>query len=133
TWFRLLGGLFLCYLGTRAFRAKPARESPAEFEHNHAAAYGTTFLLTLTNPMTILAFAAIFAGLGLVRPPARYASAALLVLGVFLGSGLWWFCLSAFTALFRQRLTPSQSVWVNRISGMIIAAFGLAALLSLTR
>jgi arginine exporter protein ArgO len=83
--------------------------------------------------MTILSFAAIFAGLGLASAPGSYASAAVLVLGVFSGSALWWLLLSGGVSLLRGRFTPGSLRWVNRVSGIIIAGFGLLALVSLVR
>ena len=127
-WFRLLGGIFLCYLGVRAFLSTPNTQTLCGHNHSHVATYGTTFLLTLTNPMTILSFAAIFAGLGIVRADAHYASASLLVLGVFTGSGIWWLILSSSTGLLREKLIKGNLTWLNKISGIIILTFGLFAL-----
>ena len=84
--------------------------------------------LTLTNPMTILSFAAIFAGLG-ITAAGRYSTAALLVGGVFCGSALWWLILSSATGIFRERLSIAGLRWVNRVSGVIITGFGVLALL----
>jgi hypothetical protein len=80
--------------------------------------------------MTILSFAAVFAGLGIVRADAHYAAASLLVLGVFTGSGIWWLILSSSTGLFHEKLIKGRIAWVNKISGIIILTFGLFALLS---
>ena len=65
-WIRLVGGLFLVYLGVKTVLTKPAeRVAPARAnKHNFLGAYASTFLLTLTNPITILSFVAIFAGIG---------------------------------------------------------------------
>lgn len=128
-WLRVVGGAFLVYLGVRTFLASPARRAPAAGRAGAAGAYATTFALTLTNPMTILSFAAVFAGLGLGG--ADYGGAASLVLGVFAGSALWWFILSGAASLLRARLDGPGLRWVNRASGVIIGAFGVAALLSL--
>jgi len=130
-WFRLLGGGFLCYLGVRTFRSAPAAQAAEGMRFAAFGAYGTTLLLTLTNPLTILAFAAIFAGLGSVTATANYFPASLFVLGVFVGSSLWWCVLSSFTTLLRGRFTQRRLAWVNRISGSIIVIFGLLALISL--
>ena len=92
-------------------------------------AYASTLVLTLTNPMTILSFAAVFAGLGAAG--AGYGAAAVLVTGVFAGSALWWLVLSGAVGLLRHRVTPRGLRWVNRASGTIIAGFGLLVLLSL--
>ena len=130
TWFRLIGGGFLIYLGIRAYFS--ALENTAINTNNptHVGAYGTTFLLTLSNPMTILSFAAIFSGFGLVDSSIHYASAALMVVGVFLGSASWWILLSGGTNFFRRRLSERLS-WINKLSGMVIAAFGVVAIASL--
>jgi hypothetical protein len=119
-WLRLIGGVFLCYLGVRTFLAKPAEQAASAEGAGLGSIYASTFFLTLTNPMTILAFAAIFAGLGLSSTGGDYLSAMLLVIGVFLGSALWWLLLSGGIGLFRNRFPTSGLIWVNRISGAII-------------
>jgi threonine/homoserine/homoserine lactone efflux protein len=133
TWLRLIGGVFLCYLGIRTFVAKPAEQTISAEGAGLGGTYASTFFLTLTNPMTILAFAAIFAGLGLSSAGGDYLSAILLVIGVFLGSALWWLLLSSGIGLFRDRFRVSGLVWVNRISGVIIIGFGLLALFGARR
>jgi threonine/homoserine/homoserine lactone efflux protein len=130
-WLRLIGGLFLCYLGWRTFRARPATQGAAVSGRGLLGAFGSTFVLTLTNPMTILSFVVVFAGLGAGAVGGDYAAAALLVLGVTLGSALWWLILSSGVGLFRARLTPRHLVWVNRLSGGIILLVGAATLGSL--
>jgi threonine/homoserine/homoserine lactone efflux protein len=127
SWLRLLGGAFLCYLGVKTFITKPAESSSQSNEISLLNAYGSTFFLTLTNPLTILSFAAIFAGLGLLDVHGNYLSAAIIVLGVFIGSACWWFLLSSGVSIFRTRFTSTGLLWVNRISGLIILGFGIAA------
>jgi threonine/homoserine/homoserine lactone efflux protein len=135
-WLRLLGGLFLVYLGIKTALSRPADTAPGELGEGGArgllGAYASTFFLTLTNPLTILSFAAIFAGLGLGNQASGdLVSPLLLVLGVFSGSGAWWFLLSGAANWVRGRLGGQGLLWVNRLSGAIILAFGLAALGSL--
>ena len=129
-WLRLVGGAFLCYLGVKTLLAKPAEEAAETRGTGLLGAYGSTFFLTLTNPMTILSFAAIFAGLGVAETGGDYASAAILVLGVFAGSALWWLLLSGGVSLFRSKFTPQALVWVNLISGLVVVGFGVFALWS---
>lgn len=130
-WLRLFGGLFLCYLGIKTFLARPAKEAASIKRYAPTSAYLSTFLLTLTNPMTIISFVAVFAGLGLGSRAQNSISAITLVLGVFLGSALWWFILSGAVGLVRTKFNSQSVRWVNRISGVLIAGFGLLALLSL--
>jgi threonine/homoserine/homoserine lactone efflux protein len=129
-WFRLIGGIFLCYLGIRAFLRKPQEQTVSVSNSTNLSAYGTTFFLTLANPMTILFFAGIFAGLGIVSESMHYASAGLMVIGVFTGSAAWWLFLSGATGIFRNKISESKLALVNKISGFIILAFGVIALLS---
>jgi threonine/homoserine/homoserine lactone efflux protein len=123
---RLVGCLFLCYLGVITLLAQPAGEA-AETKTTSTGllgAYLSTLALTITNPITILSFAGVFAGVGLVGG-SDYGGAALLVLGVFLGSAAWWLLLSGGVSLLRSRVTPAMLIWINRLSGAIILAFGL--------
>jgi threonine/homoserine/homoserine lactone efflux protein len=128
---RLGGGLFLCYLGVRTALAPPAATTTRSGTRGLAAAFGSTFALTLTNPTTILSFAAVFAGLGLATTAADRGSAALMVGGVFLGSALWWLVLSGAVGFFRRAVTADRMRWINRLSGLVLVGFGLIALLSL--
>jgi threonine/homoserine/homoserine lactone efflux protein len=127
-WLRLMGGLFLCYLGVKTFLAKPAEDAAApEHRGTSLSLYISTVFLTLTNPLTILMFAGVFAGSGLAIA-GDYGAATLLVAGVFLGSTLWWFLLSFGASLFRAKITGSNLRLLNQISGLILLVFGVIAL-----
>lgn len=130
-WLRLLGGLFLCFLGVRIFTSLPPENGATASGRGLLGAYVSTFVLTLANPTTILSFAAIFAGFGIVSESRDYASSALMVLGVFLGSALWWLILSGVVGFFRTRVSRRTLIWVNRLSGVTISALGIASLASL--
>ena len=130
-WLRLVGGLLLLCLGLETFFAKSKEEAPAAKGNSLAGAYVSTFFLTLANPMTILLFAALFAGVGFTPTQVSYLAAAALVLGVFIGSALWWTVLSGSAAIFRNRFDLPRIRWANRISGAIIMAFGVLALLKI--
>ena len=129
-WLRLIGGGFLCYLGLRTLLAAPAERAANAPASNLPRAYVSALALTLTNPLTILSFAAIFAGLG-AATGGGYKTAALLVLGVFAGSASWWVILTTVVTALRARVTPRGLRWVNRVSGAIILGFGILALVSL--
>lgn len=130
-WLRLVGGLFLLYLGIKTFLSAPASNPGQVIKMSSRGLWGaylSTLLLTLTNPLTILSFAAIFAGLGLVETGGDMLSAGTLVLGVFCGSAAWWLLLSGGVSLLRKRVTPGMLRWVNRLAGVVIIAFGILAL-----
>ena len=127
---KLVGGLFMLWLGWKSTRPKPPRPAAQVGTRDLLGTVAATFLLTITNPMTILAFAAMFAGLGLADAPGAI-NAVIVVAGVFLGSLLWWFVLSGGGAMARRRLPEGFAVWVSRLSGLILIGFGLYALGSL--
>ena len=127
----MIGGLFLVYLGIKAALSRPAeRVATAAKATSFSAAYASTFLLTLTNPLTILSFAAIFAGIGVGEAAADMLTAILVVCGVFLGSALWWFILTGGIGLLRGKFALVWVLWINRLSGGVIVVFGLVTLLS---
>jgi threonine/homoserine/homoserine lactone efflux protein len=130
-WFKLVGSLFLLYLGLKTFLARPVGEAAPAQSKDFLGAYLSTFVLTLTNPATILSFMAVFAGLGLASAGSDYSAAAILVLGVFIGSALWWFLLSGGVGLFRAVFDARRLRWVNYLSGIIITGFGVGVLVSL--
>jgi threonine/homoserine/homoserine lactone efflux protein len=129
-WLHLIGGLFLCFLGLKIFFASPAKQEASVKGNSLLSTYASTFFLTLTNPMTILSFAGIFAGLGMGSTGGNYVSAGFLVLGVFIGSALWWLILSSIVGMISKKVEPRRLRWINRISGVIITIFGLFALMS---
>ena len=130
-WIRLVGGAFLCYLGIKTFITSPSDRAAVAQGKGLLSDYISTFFLTLTNPMTILSFAAIFAGLGLGAAAGDYGSAGVLIVGVFLGSATWWFLLSGGVSILRRQFGQSTIRWVNRISGLIILSFGVVAFWSM--
>lgn len=130
-WIRLIGGAFLCYLGVKTFLDTPDEQAASAKGNSLVGAYASTFLLTLTNPVTLISFAAIFAGFGVASASGSYADAAILVLGVFTGSALWWFILSFGVSILLSKFKDGLQ-WVNRISAIVLIGFGAIALLSLS-
>jgi threonine/homoserine/homoserine lactone efflux protein len=126
-WLALVGGLFLCYLGVRTLRASPPEQAAGSEARGIGGAYFSTFVLTITNPLTILSFVAIFAGAGLAAAAGGSLAAAWLVLGVFLGSAAWWFLLSGGVALLRTHIDTGVLLWINRAAGAILLIFGALA------
>ncbi|MBN2225096.1 MAG: LysE family transporter [Deltaproteobacteria bacterium] len=156
TLLRLVGGASLCYLGVKIIATRPKDADKIEgppagpgekvngvkglrrllsrklssANEGHFGGVVATFFLTITNPMTILAFTAVFAGLGLGDTAGDFSAAALLVLGVFSGSALWWLVLCAATGFFRKMISPAVMRAVNVVSGVVIAGFGIYAIVS---
>lgn len=131
-WIGLVGGAFLAYLGINTLLSGPAGNGETPRPAGLAQAFLSTLGLTLANPPTILAFAAIFAGLGLAAS-ADYAAAALVTLGVFLGSAAWWVILAAGAGALRGRFGPRLLRAINVVSGVTILAFALWQLARLLR
>jgi len=123
----LVGGAFLVVLAIRTMTSRPNEVAVVAERPGLAAAFGSIFGLTMTNPMTILSFAGLFAGLGLTGTGG--ADAALLVAGVFLGSATWWVVLTSVVTALRSRVTIPVLTWVNRVSGAAILIFGVVAIL----
>jgi threonine/homoserine/homoserine lactone efflux protein len=131
-WIGLVGAAFLVYLGVNTLRAKPALDGAAEGEVSLGKAFLSTLGLTLANPPTILAFVAIFAGLGLAAN-LDYGTASLLVLGVFLGSASWWIVLAAGAGWLRGRIGPTLFRAINIVSGLTILGFAFWQLMVVLR
>jgi threonine/homoserine/homoserine lactone efflux protein len=129
-WLRIVGGLFMLYLGVQTFRAVPATRAAESQAQGLLGAYLSTLVLTVTNPMTILAFAAMFAALGAGAVANDYGGAMLVAAGVFIGSACWWLLLSGGVGLLRTRMNERWMRWINQASGLMIVSFGILALIS---
>jgi threonine/homoserine/homoserine lactone efflux protein len=128
-WIRLVGGTLILFLGVRTFRAHPSDPKLHINSSGMLRSYLSTVFLTLTNPLTIFAFIAVFAALGLGKG-LGYFSASTLVAGIFIGSSLWFFSLSSGVTLFRNKLDLVGLQWVNRIAGILIIISGVIAIVS---
>lgn len=129
-WIRLVGGSLLLFLGIKIFRSLP---TDPKYNNNNGGilrSYLTTVFLTLTNPLTIFAFIAVFAALG-ISNGLSYLSASILVAGVFIGSCLWFLILSSGTIFFKNKLDLVGLRWVNRIAGILVIISGVLVIGSL--
>ncbi len=127
-WVRLIGGCFLVYLGVRAVLSKGSRCAEEANAAPLLGVYSSALGLTLANPQTILAFAGIFAGAGLVVTGGGWATPAVTVAGVFGGSLVWWLVLVTVTGALRERVGERVLLWVTRLSGAAIAILGITAI-----
>ncbi|MFH1115438.1 MAG: LysE family transporter [Pseudomonadota bacterium] len=129
-WLRAIGGVFLLYLGARTLISQAGETAVLSEPKGLLGDFGSAWVLTLTNPMTIISFGAVFAALGVGKAQSAYLDALLLLMGIFSGSLLWWVVLTFGVSLFRNRIDSHGLGRINRVSGVIIAGFGVAALLS---
>jgi threonine/homoserine/homoserine lactone efflux protein len=128
---RLVGGVVLVYLGLKTFLSKEDAQAAKERPQGVAGylgAYTSIFLLTLSNPMTIISFAAIYAGIGVLGIDNGWTAAVAFGLAIFIGSSIWWLVLVSSVNQLRSRFKPTLLRLLNRISGVVIAGFGLVVL-----
>ena len=130
-WLAIAGGLALIALGGRSVLERPAaQDSAAPVSGGGLAwAYASTLGLTITNPATIISFAALAAALGAglaggLLPPAA------VVAGVFAGSASWWLVLVTLATVLRSRVTPPVARAIGVVSGLAIAALGVLAIVA---
>jgi threonine/homoserine/homoserine lactone efflux protein len=128
-WLRIGGAVFLLFLGINAFASDPLEGTQNQRDPEDLIAdFASTFVLTITNPITILAFLAIFAGIGFSGVQATLSRAAILVLGVWIGSLLWWAALAFGAGAMRVSFDRRHLVWIHRGSGGILVFSGVALL-----
>jgi threonine/homoserine/homoserine lactone efflux protein len=136
-WLRGIGGLVLSVMGWVTMRHSPRTVGDPvmhDIEHNVATHFhytSSSFFITVFNPLTVMAFGAAFAGRNLGDVASNLADASLLVAGVFAGALAWWAILCTAAVSLRQHFTGTGLLWLNRISGAVILAFGAVALISL--
>ena len=128
-WMQVVGGAFLCIVGVRTFFAKVVERKAAPRWPGLVGAFFSAFFLTLTNPMTFVALAAIFASVGLGSVRDNRVDMGALVLGVFLGSALWWTILVGCAHALRSKMTIERLGKLNRVAGVIVFCVGLTYLL----
>jgi len=121
-WLCIFGGVFLAYIGYQTIRSKGGTTAMAGERANLFKAYSTTLFLTLSNPMTILSFIAIFAALA--SDQGGQYSVLPMVTGIFLGSAVWWLGLSGFSSIFKARIAQSKLRLINYFSGATITLLG---------
>ena len=123
--FRLVGGIFLVVIGWWVWHTSPPHElKPLPPRRGTVGDLVSIFLLTLSNPMTILGITGIFAGLGVLAAVDTHFHAAMLVAGVFGGSMVWWVVLSGIGVLLRDRVSGTVVRRINQVCGIVLAAVG---------
>ncbi len=132
-WLRLIFGAVILLMAIKIWRIQPNTKVATEIKKvDYLHAFTTIFLLGLPNPMMIVAYIAVFIGLGLENQLINNTAATTLVIGFFIGSFLWWLAFAGFIQLFRKKsLKLAQLNWVNKISAVLLAGFGIWILLDL--
>ncbi|WP_413205681.1 LysE family translocator [Rhodospirillum sp. A1_3_36] len=124
----VVGGVFLVILGMKTLRKPPLILPTGSSRVGLFKDFLSSFTITLTNPGTIIAFMAVFASFSVVSFERDALDASLIILGVFVGSSLWWATLACAAGAVRSHFTPVWLLWLNRISGVALLVFGLAVL-----
>lgn len=128
SWVQLVGALFLLFLAYRTFSSPVMhREDSGISRTDYLRTFVTTFFLTLTNPLTILSFIGIFAGMNLASGS---VSSVYLIVGVFLGSAAWWLLLSTVVGLLRKMIGSKTMKFINLFSSLILLSFGIYSMYS---
>ena len=132
-WIRLVGGILLILLGIRTLLHHPVEKNPSNGVNGHASAFVTMFLLTFTNPMTLFAFAVVFAGMGAGSAvgEGNTLSASFLVAGVFLGSAIWFLFITSLVHFYKEKFKIWGLKVINVVAGSFILLCGIIILLSL--
>jgi len=133
-WIQSIGLIFLFYMGIKTIMKKESEiEFSADAEKGLLKDYLSTLFLTVTNPMTILFFIAVFAGLGLSKAVNGFSSIIQLVLGVFIGSGIWWMFLCGLTTKLKTKINKNVLRKIDLVSGLLILFFCLLILTNLIK
>ncbi len=128
-YFKILGASMVVLLGLYIFMSNPAKDIQ-KFQRkgtSYLQDFFTAFLLTVTNPLSVFVFIAIFTSYSLVLQLSQLFEALLIIGGIFVGGATWWFILTGLAHLFRHKLTINTLWWANKIIGLsvILIAVGL--------
>jgi threonine/homoserine/homoserine lactone efflux protein len=128
----LVGGVVIVVMGIRTARSHPSVAATDSARPGLPGAFASIYALTMANPLTIVLYVGVFAGIGFVTG-ASFVDAAVLTLAVWLGSTLWWVILCSIVAWLRGRVSTTALFWVNRVSGAALVVFGLIAVIAALR
>jgi threonine/homoserine/homoserine lactone efflux protein len=132
-YFQIIGGVVIIFLGVNIFYSNPIKQLRMQRLNRNRLSqdFFSVFFLTLSNPMAIFFFMAMFTGVNLASGSLSILSLFSLVGGVTAGAALWWFLLSSSVNFFRHRFRLKTIWWMNKIAGVLIVLLGLAAILSI--
>jgi threonine/homoserine/homoserine lactone efflux protein len=125
----IVGGAIIVAIGLRTIAARPSGPAQDTDRPGFAGAFASMYALTMTNPLTIVLYAGVFAAIGLGSGGGMF-DAAVVTLAILAGSGLWWIVLCSVVAWVRGRVSTTALLWVNRASGAALVVFGAVAVLA---
>ena len=127
-YFKLVGLFVLILLGIYIFRSNPTKQIQTHKRRgsSHLQDYLTTFLITLSNPLSVFVFVAIFTGYSIVMQFSQPLEALLTIGGIFIGCSLWWITITGLANLFRHKFTINALYWANRIIGLGVIVIAVA-------
>ncbi len=129
---RIIAGFFLIFVGVKIFMSNPAKQirKLRAKGNRYFTDFATSFLVTVSNPITILAFGALFTGFNTVEQGTDTIVIIALIASVFIGALLWWLCLIAIVSIVRRKIRLRNLLWINRITGALIVVFAVVVAIS---
>ena len=132
---QIIGGIFLVGIGLKIYFDNPIRQIRQRRQGRVSKTgllgdYLSLFFLTVSNPITVVVFMAVFAGMSVFGETSSMLGELLVVIGVLLGGGVWWYTLSTLVNIFRKKFRLRVLITINRVSGMIIAVLGALVILA---
>ncbi|MEI6092551.1 MAG: LysE family transporter [bacterium] len=123
-----IGCLAMILIGIKIFLSKTNMERiKVKDSKSLVGAFSSVFFLTITNPITVIFFIALFSGLGLNINDKDYFGIFVFIVGVLIGSAAWWLILCAVTGVVRHKISNKTISIINKISGTAIMIFGIIA------
>ncbi len=124
---RIIGSIVLFFLGYKLITTNPAVQLRNQLKKKRKGLFGdfiSIFALTISNPITVFVFAAVFAGFHVLDPDTPKHSVLILIFGILLGASTWWFTLSSVVSIFKDKFRLRRLLLINRIAGVLVIAFG---------
>ena len=132
---QIIGGIFLLCIGLKIYFDNPIRQIRQRRQGRVSKTgllgdYLSLFFLTVSNPITVVVFMAVFAGMSVFGESSSMLGELLVVIGVLLGGGVWWYTLSTLVNIFRKKFRLRVLITINRVSGLVITIFGVLVILA---
>lgn len=130
---QIIGGIFLIIVGLTIYFGNPLKQIRTKKRVSKTGLLGdflTLFFLTVSNPVAIVVFMAVFAGASVFGDDPSIRIELFVLSGIVIGGGLWWYTLSTLVNIFRKKFRLRVLITINRVSGVIITILGGLVILS---